>query len=123
VAVRRRLPYNNANTGDYGTTDDFGRDLITDFAKGTDGIAFSAGGDEFSEPELEGFADLDSDGNGMLDGRDERVEVSQVSFGGATKASTVIDVSDLNVAGSGEHTLTVFGVTGLKAGDFVDPFP
>jgi Ca2+-binding RTX toxin-like protein len=116
-----RFAYNNVDTGDYGTTDDFGRDLITDFVRGTDEIAFSAGGDEFSGPELEGFADLDSDGNGVLDGRDERVDVRQVSFGGATKASTVIDVTDLNYAGSGEHSLTVFGVTGLRAGDFVDP--
>lgn len=113
--------YNNVNNGNYGTTDDFGRDLITDFVRGTDEIAFSAGGDEFSGPELAGFADLDSDGNGVLDRRDDRVELRQVSFGGATRTSTVIDVTDLNFPGSGEHSLTVFGVTGLRAGDFADP--
>lgn len=112
--------YNNVNTGDYGTTDDFGPDLITDFSKGQDEILFRAGGNEFDPPELDGFADLDSNGNGVLDNGDEHVEVRSVSSGGASRSSTVIDAGEFNPAGTGPHTLTVFGVTGLGAGDFAD---
>ena len=41
-----------------------------------------------------------------------------VTYGGATKTSTVIDASDFFVGGTATDSLTLFGVTGLKAADF-----
>lgn len=94
---------------------DFGADLITDFKKGADHILF---GVDRGEDSIHGFADLDSNHNGVLDKGDEHVELKSVKFEGATKMSTVIDVTALVDDYPGADSLTVFGVTGLKAADF-----
>jgi Ca2+-binding RTX toxin-like protein len=104
------------------TLGDFGTDLVADFRRGTDRIIFrSVEGDpdDPATPRLRGFADLDSNRNGVLDDADLYVEVRAVSFGGTTWASTVIDVREYTYV-AGEQSLTVFGVTGLRAGDFSD---
>jgi Ca2+-binding RTX toxin-like protein len=73
---------------------DFGPDLVADFRRGEDEIRLTAG-DAFAPPseQLQGFADLDSNRNRVLDDGDRYVEVERVAFGGTTKLSTVIDVS------------------------------
>jgi hypothetical protein len=98
---------------------DFGPDLVADFRRGEDEIRLTAG-DAFAPPseQLQGFADLDSNRNRVLDDGDRYVEVERVAFGGTTKLSTVIDVSAYPGGATAEDTLTVFGVTGLTAADF-----
>lgn len=116
---------NNLTSIGTGTTrGDFGADLIADFRRGTDEIRFEAlqrdddGGPP--SPSLAGFADLDSNGNGLLDGGDAYVDVERVTFGGSTRTSTVIDVTAYVEDVPGEQSLTIFGVTGLTAADFTN---
>jgi Ca2+-binding RTX toxin-like protein len=101
-----------------------GRDVITDFARGADRLEFHVDITPFP-PELRsvdddlvlsGFADLDSNANGVLDDGDQYVAVERVTFEGATRTSTVIDVGEF----TGElEQIVVFGVTGLGSSDFI----
>lgn len=100
-----------------------GWDVIADFAKGQDRLRFVVDPRPYEfraeQPDgaiLSGFRDLGSNGNGALDDGDRYVAIERVAQGGATRLSTVIDVSDF--AGQ-EEALVVFGVTGLGAADFV----
>lgn len=101
------------------TLGDFGADLIRDFVRGTDRVLIGAGDTYDASARLDSFGELDSSRNGVLDDADRHVEVRAVTFGGATRVSTVIDVTGYpdGIAGAGEQSLTVFGVTGLRAGD------
>jgi hypothetical protein len=100
-----------------------GRDVITDFVKGQDKLRFLVDltptplrVEQPTGEILNGFQDLDSNRNGVLDDGDRYVAIENAGDDGATRLSTVIDVG----AFSGhEEVLVVFGVTGLGAGDFV----
>ncbi len=70
----------------------------------------------FEEP-ASGIVDLDSNGNDVLDDGDLYVEIEVVTHGGVTKQSTVIDTAGFTDLDTGQHALTVFGVTGLTAND------
>lgn len=99
-----------------------GIDLIEDFTRGKDEIAFlveNPSGSRlgaFDGPDA-GIDDLDSNGNGVLDDGDLYVEIEAVAHGGATRQSTVIDTADFAGFDQGEHTLIVFGATGLTQDD------
>jgi Ca2+-binding RTX toxin-like protein len=100
-----------------------GRDVITDFVKGQDKLRFLVDltptplrVEQPTGEILNGFQDLDSNRNGVLDDGDRYVAIENAGDDGATRLSTAIDVG----AFSGhEEVLVVFGVTGLGAGDFV----
>lgn len=94
-----------------------GRDVIEDFVLGEDRLVFVVAPTDRSPDEaLEGFADLDSNGNGVLDDGDRYVEVEDVAHRGVTEESTVIDTSPF--AGR-ELAVVLHGVTGVDQGDFV----
>lgn len=100
-----------------------GIDLIEDFTRGKDEILYvvsNPGGSRLSAFEApdSGLVDLDSNGNDVLDDGDLYVEIEAVTHGGVTRRSTVIDTADFAEFDTGEHTLTVFGVTGLTTDDF-----
>lgn len=83
-------------------TDAFGNDLIRDFASGEDVIVLQSV-DAASGGTIRSFAALDTDRSGVLDTGD-------------TGVSAVGDALRLDFAGG---DLTIDGVTGLVAGDFV----
>ena len=65
----------------------------------------------------------------MLDNSDTYVKIEDATYDGHSKLSTVIDYGDAFIAAglvstsqldSAPHTLTIFGVTGLTASDFLD---
>lgn len=89
-----------------------GRDLFTDFGRGSDQI-YLAG-----EDRLHGFADLDSNGDGVLDDGDEDVAVGPATFADRVEESTIIDASALFGGTPGAGTITVLGDTGLVRDDF-----
>jgi Ca2+-binding RTX toxin-like protein len=105
-------------------------DLIADFVRGVDKIDVtvyrqSSGTFEFHQG---GFEAFDTDGNGVLDGADDFATIGPVTFHGETATSITLDVGAANLAAGrlsppeledGPHTLTVFGQSGLEAGDFV----
>lgn len=107
---------------------DSGDDVIADFQDGRDKLFFFAATDavrdspESPGPVLEGFADLDTNGNRRLDDGDAHVEVRDVGFGGRTERSTVIDVGGFVEDVPGGLSLTVLGATGLTAADFTSAF-
>jgi hypothetical protein len=96
-----------------------GADVVADFTRGQDVLALRF--TDFDGITRGTFDDLDSNGNGRLGDRDAFVEVVRVTLGGVTEISTVIDVggfaASVGLPVSGTNTLTVFGVTGLTAGD------
>lgn len=100
-----------------------GLDIIEDFTRGKDEIAYeilNLDGDRlgaFEEPDS-GIVDLDSNGNDVLDDGDLYVEIEAVTHKGVTRQSTVIDTADFTDFDTGEHTLVVFGATGLTQDDF-----
>lgn len=111
-----------------------GADLILDFERGNDMLDLEL---HYVRPGYErktsgNFDAFDSNGDGVLDARDEHVSVQEVRHGGRTEASLVLDAGaafrvDEDAAGyidnfpyqPGPHTITLFGVTGLDQGDFV----
>lgn len=89
-----------------------GKDVITDFVKGEDEVYFGA---SLGDRHPQGFSDLDTNDNDVLDNQDELVDIASASYGGSSRTSTIIDVS----AGTGgPDQLVVFGVTGMTSGDF-----
>lgn len=103
--------------GNGGAFYDFGSDVVMDFAKGEDqlNIAYVSSYDEIFD--VVTFAELDTNKNQVLDDGDKMVEVEGVTVDGSTKLSTIIDVPEFDPPQDASTTMTVFGVTGLKAGD------
>ncbi|GAB4547177.1 MAG: hypothetical protein Tsb0014_41800 [Pleurocapsa sp.] len=87
----------------------FDRDRILDFKKGTDAIGFRPVVDDAQS--FDNFDDLDTNGSGILDKFDERIDI----IGG----STVIDFSDLFGRSLGSDTITIVGETNLGSDDFL----
>jgi hypothetical protein len=91
-------------------------DVAADFKRGQDKLQMTSIFEDFPEgivSDTVDFAQLDTDGDGVLDDGDAQVEVKDITFGGRTALSTVIDVIYI---GRGE--ITIFGVTGLTAADY-----
>lgn len=87
----------------------FDRDRIIDFEQREDKIAFRT---LVNDPQsLDNFADLDTDGSGVLDELDERIQISN--------SSTVIDFSDIFGRDQGSDTITLIGVTNLDSDNFL----
>ncbi|NJR47367.1 MAG: hypothetical protein HC775_17390 [Hyellaceae cyanobacterium CSU_1_1] len=87
----------------------FDRDRIIDFEQREDKIAFRT---LVNDPQsLDNFADLDTDGSGVLDELDERIQISN--------SSTVIDFSDIFGRDHGSDTITLIGVTNLDRDNFL----
>ncbi|MDX6749733.1 calcium-binding protein [Geminicoccaceae bacterium 1502E] len=111
-----------------------GADLILDFERGEDLIDLQSLYVR-TRPVSQtsgNFEAFDSNGDGLLDEGDAHVSVQEVTHGGQTKASLVLDAGaafrveadaasydDTFPYEAGPHTLTVFGVTTLSAADFV----
>lgn len=100
-----------------------GHDLIQDFERGADTLAiFGRGGETLS------FDMVDSNGDGILDGRDAavRVEEQQLLAPGETPTVGQTTIIDLDVAFgyagafTATNAVTLHGVTGLTASDFRD---
>ena len=87
----------------------FDRDRIIDFEQREDKIAFRT---LVNDPQsLDNFADLDTDGSGVLDELDDRIQISN--------SSTVIDFSDIFGRDQGSDTITLIGVTNLDSDNFL----
>jgi Ca2+-binding RTX toxin-like protein len=96
----------------------YGRDLIEDFEKGSDRVIFEA---LLKDGYVCGFDGLDTDGSGVLDAGDRYVRIGPATVGGVPKQSTIIDVTR-SAGGSGEQSLTIYGVVGFSAKDVLcDP--
>ena len=96
----------------------FGQDVVEDFQRGEDQIVIS----EFIPALLNDvpltFAQLDSNGNGVLDDGDEAVEIRSATLDGVAQISTIIDAeAAIGLSVPGSHTLTIYGVTGLTVED------
>ena len=127
-AGRDVFDYNLEDTDDY-LLRDFGggRDIVADFARGTDKLAVNV---EYDLPPflyVSGqavFTELDSNHDGKLTTTDLWVDQRNVTFDGSTKASLVLDigrgVGHGMFGGTGEDTLTIHGVTTLTKSDFLD---
>ncbi|MDX6752090.1 calcium-binding protein [Geminicoccaceae bacterium 1502E] len=102
---------------------DPGHDLIEDFARGSDQIAAWGRNGETLR-----FDMLDSNRDGILDGRDAavRIEEQQLLAPGVTPTVGQTTVIDLDVAFgysasfTGDNAVTLHGVTGLRETDFRD---
>ena len=81
--------------------------LVTDFKHGEDVL----NGHTVS------FAKYDKNDDGLIKGSDSYVTLKQVSYGGETKISLVINLHDADAAVA-TGKLTLFGVTGLDQSDF-----
>jgi Ca2+-binding RTX toxin-like protein len=111
------------NLYDYGG--DGGRDLIRDFAKGTDYLGIDLSNRVTYIAGYDAFDYLDSNNNNILDNGDKHVTIANVSDQGVSRSSTILELgnafNDLPLAtgthGSGD-TVIVYGVTGLTADDF-----
>jgi len=85
------------------------RDLIRNFKPGEDKIAFSS---IANDPQfLDSFDDLDTNGSGVLDSNDERVQI--------IGHSTVIDLSDIFGRTHGSDMITFLDVTNLDESNFL----
>ena len=81
-----------------------GQDVIMDFRRSDgDKIVF--------DPSAFGWALLDTNGNGTLDGSDAHIQI----VGG----STLIDLGAASGSDPGTHTLLIDGVAGLDESDFM----
>jgi hypothetical protein len=93
-------------------------DTIVDFVKGQDKIMnpqyFSG-----EMADIVSFFSLDSNGNNILDNGDDAVSIASRTVDGAAKTSTIIDMSLTDIGADVTGTITVFGVTGMTASDFV----
>jgi Ca2+-binding RTX toxin-like protein len=102
-------------------------DVITDFTPGQDKLSISWDDDwEYVDDDPMPihlhltFTQLDSNGDGRIDGADQGIDISNVTFEEETKPSLVIDVGDLDHIDTrifSTGTITLFGVTRLEAGD------
>jgi Ca2+-binding RTX toxin-like protein len=99
-----------------------GRDLVRDFARGTDVLGLSLANAEFFGGT---FKILDSNGNGRLDDPDTYVRIAAVQDRGETRASTIIEAGyahdglvDLYNPWGRDDEIVLFGVTGLTRSDF-----
>ena len=102
------------NIHDGGAVPD-GEDLIADFTRGQDKFLYDV---SVSSGAL--FAFLDSNHDNVLDDTDANVEVRNVTDGGVTRLSTVIDYNAVwDTENRYPGHATFFGVTGLTASDFV----
>ncbi|WP_191058278.1 calcium-binding protein [Geminicoccus harenae] len=108
---------------------EIGQDIAVDFVRGQDLLQLWQTREGESGPVTVGksFADLDTNGNGVLDDGDALVTIQNATLDGVTRASTVLDMAsawDLGPAGS--QTVTIFGVTDLGEDDIwgfgEDPF-
>jgi Ca2+-binding RTX toxin-like protein len=101
---------------------EIGQDIAVDFVRGQDNIHLA----HSTEPDgpittWKTFADLDSNGSGLLDDGDMFVSIQNVTVDGVTKASTVIDMAGVWELGApGSQTITIFGVSDLGEGDIRD---
>ena len=87
----------------------FEEDGIIDFQSSADKIAFRPLVDDGES--LDNFDDLDTNGSGILDLEDERIQILD--------SSTVIDFSDLFGRPSGSDTITLFGANDLNSDNFI----
>ena len=84
------------------------RHRILDFNHDEDAIAIRS----FAQPAaFDEFADLDTDGSGVLDSGDERIQIRGIS--------TVIDFSDLFGRSHNSDTITLIGATNLDENNFL----
>ncbi|WP_191058277.1 calcium-binding protein [Geminicoccus harenae] len=101
---------------------EIGHDIAADFVHGQDIIHLA----NTTEPDgpfttWKDFADLDSNGNRVLDEDDAFVSIRDVTLDGVTRASTVLDMAGIWDLGSpGSQTVTIYGVTDLGEGDIRD---
>ncbi|WP_191059696.1 hypothetical protein [Geminicoccus harenae] len=64
------------------------------------------------------FSDLDSNGDGRVDGSDDNISIGPASFMGESRPSLVIeDVADIPGMVTGFGHITLFGVTSLQPQD------
>ncbi|MEM7762257.1 MAG: calcium-binding protein, partial [Cyanobacteria bacterium P01_A01_bin.40] len=89
--------------------DGFERARIIDFEPEQDLIAFRPLVSDMAT--LAEFADLDTDGSGVLDSEDERINIRGVS--------TTIDFSDLFGHDANSDTITLIGATSLNESNFL----
>ena len=104
---------------------------VTDFKHGQDQldlVFYKHDGSGFSHTRGQ-FDLVDTNHDGVLDNSDTYVKIENATYNGHSKLSTVIDYGDAFIAAglvsSGQidstpHTLTIYGVTGLTASDFLD---
>jgi Ca2+-binding RTX toxin-like protein len=95
-------------------------DLITDFKSGEDGLQISMSGwnDEDGRwIEYRDFEGLDSNQDGVIDGADNDISITQASFWGVKADSLTITVDNLYEGGLFTGTITLYGVTELHPGD------
>ena len=95
-----------------GPGDDQGHDVIVRFNDGLDVVLFGARG-------VTGFGQLDTNGNGTLDGGDRFVSIRSVTAEGSTRPSTVVDVSGLEGDAASRESLAFFDDTAIGQGDLV----
>jgi Ca2+-binding RTX toxin-like protein len=105
--------------------------IITDFKHGQDRldlVFYRHDGGSFTHTRGQ-FDLVDTNHDGVLDNSDTYVKIEDADYNGHSKLSTVIDYGDAFIAAglvsagqvdSAPHVLTVFGVTGLTASDFLD---
>jgi Ca2+-binding RTX toxin-like protein len=116
-------------TSTYTNTEEPGADRISDFLRGEDLLNgtfdLGPGGPSGNL----NFAALDDNANGVLDAGDSAVRIMEATAyepGIAPRVgiSTVIDLDvayGLSATWTGTNSMTIVGVTGLNADDFVDP--
>lgn len=101
-----------------------GYDLVTDFTRGQDkvDVAINQSWADYEWVRHVGFGAFDQNGNGVLDAGDDGAglpagaRLQNVTVDGVTKLSTVIHYDGY---GSEEGGLVLFGVTGVRASDFL----
>ncbi len=98
-----------------------GQDVVMDFAKGQDKLAFEVQG-AGSSGEQGTFAMFDSNHDGVLDNGDAHVRVQSITIDGVAKASTVLQIADVLLGPeahvpAADQTVIVWGQTGLTASD------
>jgi Ca2+-binding RTX toxin-like protein len=101
---------------------DAGSVLVADFQKAIDLFRIGSlrlGGDGGGSASV-AFDELDSNGNGVLDDSDAFVEVRNVTFEGASRPSTVIDIDAATGQNAvpGEDQMALFGVTDLTRANY-----
>ena len=126
-----RFWYEEGGFSGYGSSKLLGphSDIVTDFTKGEDRLDLSFEWHNSRDYLASGgFRFVDTNGNGVVDGGDTYASLQQVTVGGVTKSSLVLDLAGAEAA-AGQfhgvsiepvaHTLTLFGVTSLTSADFV----
>ena len=104
----------------------FGQDIVRDFQAGVDTIAIQFYSDDAEVSEVYND-EIDSNGNGRLDGADEFVDLKSTTVNGVTRNSLVIDCDavladqndNYNWHFGGPQSMTLFGVLILSLGDMM----